>query len=196
MHTEQITGRVCAAILLAVTLSGPAAAQSSSNDKASSMEDSFVNSEIVQSLYAAESSGPAAPAGDNYSTHLDEVIRLEGIPKESMTLTRTEWAAFGERIELALESSHTGLQHGALRLVIAYGDNIEMSEDAVFDVMRIYRNGQTERARRMAVVALAEMDSRWAIGFLNRSWRFEKSPLVRQTILAVLHDAQRNGVLL
>lgn len=40
----------------------------------------------------------------------------------------------------------------------------------------------------MAVVALGQMQSRWAIGFLERSLRFEKSPTVRRTIRAVVHD--------
>lgn len=122
-----------------------------------------------------------------------EIKLLENIPVQTPNLSRVQWNDFADRLEEALDTDHRGLNHAALRLVIAYGDHFKLDEDAVFDVMRIYRNDYSERARRMAVVALAEMNSNWAIRFLERSSRFEKSKTVKQTILAVLAAQKRDA---
>ena len=79
-------------------------------------------------------------------------------------------------------------QNHPMKHVIRYGKNVEV-EEAVFDVMRVYRDGDNENLRRMAVVTLSNMKSDWAIKFLERSERFEKSDAVQQTIRAVLAEA-------
>jgi len=117
---------------------------------------------------------------------LEDIFEMEQIPSESLALSQVEWDSYGNRLEAALATDHLALNRAALRLIIAYGDNFNFSQEAVFDVMRIYRNDDSERARRMAVVALAEMNSDWALKFLERSSRFEKSETVKQTIVAVL----------
>ena len=61
-------------------------------------------------------------------------------------------------------------------------------DEAVFDVMKIYRTHQNESMRRMALVALGHMDSSWAIGFLTRAQKFEKSPVLLHTLQAVVND--------
>jgi HEAT repeat protein len=52
--------------------------------------------------------------------------------------------------------------------------------------MHIYREDESEQARRMAVVALAELDSKLAVDYLERAHSFEKSDAVRKTIAAVV----------
>ncbi len=70
-------------------------------------------------------------------------------------------------------------------MIIFYGDQLDVKA-SVFDVVRIYRNHEDDRMRRMAVVALGKMQSQWAIGFLTRSLGFEKTPAVRKTMQAVI----------
>ena len=70
-------------------------------------------------------------------------------------------------------------------MIIFYGDQLDVKA-SVFDVVRIYRNHEDDRMRRMAVVALGTMQSGWAIDFLTRSLGFEKTPAVRQTMQAVI----------
>ncbi len=101
------------------------------------------------------------------------------------TLSDVEWESFSDKLVVALKSSHDGLRQAAMQLVIRYGSNLDVS-DGVFDVMKIYRNSPDENLRRMAVVALGNMDSAWAIQFLERSTDFEKSQIVKQTIRAVV----------
>ena len=74
-----------------------------------------------------------------------------------------------------------------MRLVIQHGEMVDV-KPAVFDVVRIYREHEDENMRRMAVVALGNMQSRWAIRFLQRSEQFEKSPAIQHTIRAVVNS--------
>ena len=110
-------------------------------------------------------------------------------------LTPIEWQSFSERLTEALSSGHTGLQHDALRLIIAYNESLTFDSGAILDVMRLYRNGEKDATRRMAVVALASMKSDFAMSYLERAVRFEKSHPVRHTMLAVLADASRTAAL-
>ena len=180
MHKEQITGRVFAVVFAGSLLAGPAVAQQNS-DSGTTAGDTGGGTPVTLIRHTA--------SPEPYARQLEDIRTVEGIRTDALDLSEDEWQAFGERLEAALASDHKGLQHGALRLIIAYGPHVELSQEAVFNAMRIYRNGETERARRMAVVALAEMNSHWAIEFLGRSVRFEKSPLVRSTMLAVLYEA-------
>ena len=119
----------------------------------------------------------------------DEKAAIEALEASAAkALSKVEWAKFSDRLVDALGSSHDGLKQAAMRLVIRYGDNVKV-EEGVFDVMRVYRDGETENLRRMAVVTLSNMKSDWAIRFLERSERFEKSDPVKQTIRAVLAEA-------
>lgn len=99
--------------------------------------------------------------------------------------TAAQWTVFSSNLVDALTSDHDGLQEAAMRMVIQYGDQVKVN-DAVFDVMSIYRNHKDENMRRMAVVALGEMNSKWAISFLKRAESFEKSPVLKKTIHAVV----------
>jgi hypothetical protein len=45
----------------------------------------------------------------------------------------------------------------------------------------------------MAIVAIASTHDDWALDFLERSLKFEKSGVLRHTLAAVLFDAGRIG---
>ena len=95
------------------------------------------------------------------------------------------WAVFSRNIVDALESDHEGLQQGALRMIIQYGTQID-AQEAVFDVVRLYRDHEDENVRRMAVVALGTMQDPWVMDFLERSLNYERSPVIRKQIRAAL----------
>lgn len=183
MNTFTALIRLALSVFLLVLLALPATAQQSEFDESLSVITK------ASATTDAESEGSSA----SLEAIIAEVKTLENVPIQAPNLSRVEWDAFGDRLEAALDTDHRGLHHAALRLVIAYGDNFHLDEDAVFDVMRIYRDDDSERARRMAVVALAEMDSNWAFEFLKRSTRFEKSAKVKQTILAVLAEHNQDS---
>ena len=109
-------------------------------------------------------------------------------PANPATMTKEDWKAYSNKIEEALASHHDGLKFSALRMIIMYGENLELSPLATFDVMRIYRDHENERARRMAVVTLGHMDDNWAIAFLERSLKFEKTDCIKHTMQATIVD--------
>jgi len=100
-------------------------------------------------------------------------------------LPAAHWKAFSVNLVKALLSDNEGLKLAALQHVINYGDAVNV-EAAKFEIVRLYRDHEKERVRRMAVVALGAMHDEWAIDFLKRSVEFEPSDEVRQTMQAVL----------
>ena len=100
-----------------------------------------------------------------------------------------QWSALSIHLVDAMHSDHDALQAAAMRLIIQYGENVEVGP-AVFDVAKIYRSHPDDDMRRMAVVALGNMDSRWAMGFLRLSLDYEQSPKVLHTMRAVLAEAE------
>lgn len=174
MYTSFISRRVALSLFFASSLVFSAAAQQNiGNDTIGDFSN-----ELFEETNSYES----------ISKIVADLREIEDFPFIQPALSSVDWREFGARIEVALASTHRGLKNSALRLIIAYGENFDLSESAVFDVMRLYRDGDSERVRRMAVVALAQIDSEWAIKFLERSVRFEKSDQVRHTILAILNE--------
>jgi hypothetical protein len=101
-------------------------------------------------------------------------------------MTAADWGLYRDRLEVALASKSDGLRQGALRMVIQYGQYMHFGRRAVFDAVRLYRDHADDRIRRMAVVALLQMNDDWAFDFLKRSISYEENRTVKQTILAVL----------
>jgi hypothetical protein len=102
-------------------------------------------------------------------------------------LTLAQWDAFSHSLVRALRSDHSGLQQAAMRLIIQYGDQVNV-RSGLHDLARIYREADSDFVRRMAVMALARTEHPWAIDFLERSERFEQTPRVRRQIQAVLAE--------
>lgn len=102
-------------------------------------------------------------------------------------MSAAKWEQFGNTLVSALDSGHHGLQQGALRMIIQYGAYVDV-KDGVFDAMRLYRDHEDDNVRRMAVVALGEMKSEWAVRFLERAIHFERVPSVQQTMRAVIQQ--------
>ena len=102
-------------------------------------------------------------------------------------VSQGQWNAFSKNLVSALKSEHDGLKAAAMQMIIRYKNQVEV-KDGVHDVMTIYRTHDDESMRRMALVALGHMESEWAIGFLERADRFEKSPVLKQTLRAVVAE--------
>jgi hypothetical protein len=146
-------------------------AQSGANDSDLAFEDSQTIS-VVQQINTIEMDG------QNWINQLGTQNR--------MVLSPLEWETFGQAVEDGLKSDNVGVQSTALRLIIEYKDQFHLSSSAVVSVMHLYREGQSEKVRRMAVVSLGSMNSNLGTGFLERSVQFENSANVKATIQAVL----------
>lgn len=95
----------------------------------------------------------------------------------------TNWKSFSKNIVIALQSENPGLQQSAMQMVIKYGDRLNV-KDAVFDVMRVFRNHPNTRVRRLALITLTKMNSNWANYFLTRQIRFEKVASIKRQLIS------------
>ncbi|MDA0875186.1 MAG: HEAT repeat domain-containing protein [Bacteroidetes bacterium] len=125
---------------------------------------------------------PVDPAEDAFAASIDALRRSAPV------MSKTDWKTYGEGLQDALAFEHQGLRNSALRLFIAYSERLQLGNEAVVDLMRIYRDDDSEQARRMAVVALGELDSALAVDYLERSLEFEESDAVKRTIAAVVNS--------
>ncbi len=131
---------------------------------------------------------PVSAANRSLDERLEEARVL--LETRGSTLGAAQIEAISSAVGEALETSHFGLQTSALRLVITYAEDIAFARTTVFDVVRLYRDHKDDRVRRMAVVALGELNDAWGTDLLKRSLRFEKSAPVKHTIAAVLAEAK------
>ncbi len=113
---------------------------------------------------------------------------LPTLPAPVSKMSAHQWDAFSGNLRDALASGHNGLQIGAMRLSIQYSEYVNIDGSAV-DLMRIYRNHSDDQVRRLAVVALGSLDSQMVTSYLRLHEPFEKSPIVRRTIRAVIAAA-------
>jgi hypothetical protein len=154
---------------------------------------------VVLSMLLCLGAIPAASAQpfvpDDAAHQIKQMERDVADPSVRDRLTIQQWETYARQLSGALASGHEGLQQGALRMIIQYGNYLPFERPAVFDVVRLYRDHENPRMRRMAVVALGQMHDAWAIDFLERSARFEKELSVRHTIVSVLaaHEAALLG---
>ena len=111
---------------------------------------------------------------------------------ESVAVSAAQWNTFSKQLTDALTSDHEGVQVAAMQLVIRYGEQVDV-RSAVPEVMRVYREHDDDDVRRMAVVALGQMNSRRAVGFLRLSEEFEPNETVRRTIHAVVAQHEAAG---
>ena len=117
----------------------------------------------------------------------DEVAIAKLNDEATVLAEQGKWNAFSNNLVTALKSEHDGLKSAAMGMIIRYSAQVEV-KDAVFEVMSIYQNHENESMRRMALVALGQMESGWAIRFLERAERFENSPVLRHTLRAVVAE--------
>ncbi len=108
--------------------------------------------------------------------------------KSDTMLTASQWAQFSKNLREAIMSDNMGAKTGALGQIIRYGQYLQFQELTVFEVMRLYRDSQDPKVRRMAVVALGNMNNRWAIEFLDMLSRYESDETIKRTMERVVQD--------
>ncbi len=92
---------------------------------------------------------------------------------------------FSQALVRALRHENEGVQLSALRQVINYGSDVDVS-DAIFDIVAIYRSNENENVRILALSAIASTKHSWAMDFLKRSVVFESSERVERHTRAAL----------
>jgi hypothetical protein len=118
--------------------------------------------------------------------------RIEDAPQAAdsvdLATLQVKLASYGLTVGELLASEDDEHRVAALRHIIRDGANTKFSRADVYHVVRIYRDHADDDIRRMAVVALGQMNDGWAIDFLTRSTHFERTPKVLHTLIAVLDD--------
>ncbi|UCF64447.1 MAG: hypothetical protein JSW33_01060 [bacterium] len=104
--------------------------------------------------------------------------------------TDGRWDMASRNMVEGLKNGNDGLKQSILQNIIRFGDSLDVNE-AIFEIMRIYRNHENEGMRQLALIALHKTNNQWAMNFLERAIKFEKSPRLRKSMCAILHDCNR-----
>ncbi|OGB60352.1 MAG: hypothetical protein A2Y94_01160 [Caldithrix sp. RBG_13_44_9] len=112
---------------------------------------------------------------------------LVGINNSFAQERQVNWEAFSKNLVMALGTTNTGLQLSAMGMIIRYSDKLQV-DDAVFDIMRIYRLNKDPQVRILALVALHKIQNEWSMYCLKSNMKFETDERVKQMCSFVLND--------
>ena len=99
----------------------------------------------------------------------------------------TERITFSANILSALQAENVGLQVSAMQKVVKYKDLVDINKSALA-LVRVYRNSNDEKMRKLALVTIHSIQNDWALGVLKRDLEFEKSPTIKNLMIAVLKN--------
>ena len=105
----------------------------------------------------------------------------------------TDWNAFSKNLVKSLKSENEGIRLSAMQQVITYADKVNV-DDAVFDIVKVYRSHEDVKVRQLALTALHKTNNAWAMDFLKRNLEFEKSPVLKTQIYHILNDVEPGSV--
>jgi hypothetical protein len=108
-------------------------------------------------------------------------------------LENVDWDAFSENLVVGLKSDNLGVRTSAMQQVIRYADNVNV-DDAIFDIVEMYRSSNDEKVRQLALAAMHKTENAWAMDFLKRNLKFEKSEKLRTAIYHILNDYEPGTV--
>lgn len=111
---------------------------------------------------------------------------------DSDRFAKTDWDAFSKNLMMALGTDNDGLKQSAMQHIITYRDYLDV-DDAVFDMIRIYRYHENEKMRQLAVVAIHCTGNGWAIDFLKRNLKFEDNPTIKRQILECVKKSEESA---
>ena len=101
------------------------------------------------------------------------------------------WKAYSENLVRCLKEGNQGVQYAALQRIISYSDYLDVN-DAVFEIMHIYRTDANIKAKQPALNALHAMKNKWAIGFLKLELQHEKNLALKKQIYAMIMDYEKS----
>ena len=97
----------------------------------------------------------------------------------SQRVQSENWELFSAGIKMALKGVNPGVQQSAILLIIKHGDKLEI-DDAVPDLIRYYRNAQNEFSRKLAILAIFQVDKESAHQLLSEQLDKQTSELKRE----------------
>ena len=70
---------------------------------------------------------------------------------------------------------------------IQHADKLDIN-DAVYEVMHVYRNSKNDREQKLALVTLYKMQNKWAMEFLKVDLRFQDSAELKRMVAAIVQE--------
>lgn len=111
------------------------------------------------------------------------VFSVQGFAQEK----QVDWEAFSTNLEVALRTAHPGLERSAMQQVIKYADKLTL-EDGVYRIGRIFCYGTDARERRLALVALARINSLKSMAYIYNGLVTEGSKSIVKQGKGIIHN--------
>jgi hypothetical protein len=83
------------------------------------------------------------------------------------------WKLFSEGIKMALQSTNPGLRESAMLLIVKHGTKLDL-KDSVEDLVKFYRSQQAERTRKLALLAIYQLDQEKALELLAENLKADQ----------------------
>ena len=99
----------------------------------------------------------------------------------------TDWDQFSANLVNAFKIPNDGLHKSAMCMIIRYSDKLNV-DDAVFDVVKIFRSHKDVKVRQLALVTLHKMQNAWAMDFLRRHHEFEDDATIRKMNCCIVNS--------
>ncbi len=97
------------------------------------------------------------------------------------------WKLVSKNLVRSLASENDGLRQSAMDFFIKHADKLDIN-DAVYNVMHVYRNHKDERVKKLALVTLYKIQNKWAMEFLKVDLRFQDSEELKRMVAAILQE--------
>jgi hypothetical protein len=104
-----------------------------------------------------------------------------------------DWELISENLVVGIQSDNPGVQQAAMRLVIQHPEKLDVDE-ALNDLMGIYRFSDNTKMRQLALVTLHKIGSEYAMDFAKRNLEFETDEKILKLSQAVLCDCARKNL--
>ena len=104
-----------------------------------------------------------------------------------------KWVTFSKNLAANLASENSGVKQSAMKLIIIYGDKLKLDDEAIFELIEIYNREKDVKYRQMALVTLYSLKNKWAMEFIKQSYEFEKNPVLKHTIAAMVLEYQSSN---
>lgn len=101
-----------------------------------------------------------------------------------------DWKAYSKSLVKAVKSSNEGVKFSAMQQIIRYADKVSVSP-ARYEVMDIFLTSNNRQVRRLALVTLYKINNSLDMGLLERQIKFEKDPVIKRQIAAILFETGR-----
>jgi hypothetical protein len=104
-----------------------------------------------------------------------------------------DWELISENLVVGIQSGNPGVQQAAMRLVIQHPEKLDVN-DALNDLMHIYRFSDNTKMRQLALVTLHKIGSEYAMDFAKRNLEFESDEKIIKLSQAALCDCARKNL--